>query len=200
MALLLAVLLTAPSVGLRAQEPTPAPPAASPAPTAPVARGRILGKVLAKDGKTPVVGAIVRASHLRTAEVVASAPTDRGGDFALDSIAYGYVDLTVETPEGAFVASQVVSVPPDGSLALTLVLQRNEELPQGWWSGRQPRALPGTDKPALGVATVQERGAGFFRSKKGIAILGGAGALALIALSGGGGGGETPASPSTLAP
>jgi hypothetical protein len=188
---LLAVLWTAPP-GFLAQEPAPPAPA-EPGSHAAAARGRITGKVLAKDGKTPVAGAIVRAAHLRTGEAIASAPTDAKGEFVLDAIPYGYVDLAVETSEGGFIASQVLNVPPDGRLSVTLSLTRNEELPEGWWAGRQPRAVPGTETPAVGVAAVADRGKGFLRSPKGIAILAGAGGLALLALSGGND--ESPASP-----
>jgi hypothetical protein len=186
LATLLAVLSAAPSP-LVGQEP--------PAAAAGV-RGRISGKVVGKNG-TAVAGAVVRVAHLRTGTSVRSAPTDGKGAFAVDAIPYGYVDLVVETSDGTFLASQVVNVPPDGRLNVTLALTRNEDLPQGWWAGRQPRAVPGTDVPAVGVATVQERGPGFLRSPKGIAILAGAGGLALLALAGGGGGGESPASPTS---
>lgn len=188
LATLFAVLFTA-APPVIAQEPE-SPPAATPS----VSKGRVSGHVVAKDGRTPVAGAVVRASHLRTGQAIASAPTDARGGFAMEGIPYGYVDLTVQTSEGGFVASQVLNVPPDGHLSVTLALTRNEDLPQGWWSGRAPRALPGTETPAIGVAAVQDRRASFFRGKKGIAVLAGAGALALLALSSGGG--ESPASPS----
>jgi hypothetical protein len=172
-----------------AQEPEAAPPLA-----APEARGRLGGRVLGKDARTPVTGATVRAANLRTGTSVASAPTDAKGGFAIEGLPYGYVDLVVETAEGSYTASQVLNVPPDGRLQVTLALTRTEELPQGWWSGRAPRPAEGSAAPPIGVAVVQEEGRGFFRSRKGIAVLAGAGAVALLALSGGGG--ESPASPS----
>jgi hypothetical protein len=151
--------------------------------------------VLGHDGKTPVAGAVVRVSHLRTAQTLASPPTDAHGNFALSEIPYGYLDLLVETPEGGYMASKVLNLGPEGRLSVTLVLTKNEDMPQGWWSGRQPRPLPGSETPAVGVAEVSESGGSFFRGRKGIALLAGAGVLALLALSGSSN--DTPASPSS---
>ena len=185
LAVVLAVLLTAASP-LHAQQ--------DPAPTS-EARGTLRGRVLGHDGKTPVAGAVVRVSHLRTSQTLASPPTDARGDFALAQIPYGTLDLVVEVPEGGYVASKVLNLRPEGHLSVTLVLTRNEDMPQGWWTGRQPRTLPGTETPAVGVATVREAGRSFFRGPKGIALLAGAGALAVLALSGSSN--DSPASPST---
>ena len=143
-ATLLAVLLTA--WGTPAQEPVPpapAEPATEPAPApappplppAAAAHGRIGGKVVGKDGKTPVAGAVVRLSHLRTGGMFASPPTEAKGTFELTQVPYGYVDLMVETAEGGFVGSKVLNVVPDGKQSVTLVLTRNEEMPQDWWAG-----------------------------------------------------------------
>lgn len=186
LAVALAVLLTAtpPMHAQQAEEPLPSE-----------GRGSLQGEVLAHDGKTPVVGAVVRVSHLRTAQMLAAAPTDARGHFALTGIPYGYLDLVVETPEGGFVASKVLNLGPEGRLSATLVLTKNEDMPQGWWAGRQPRTLPGSETPAVGVANVSEAGRSFFRGPKGIALLAGAGALALLALSGSSN--DTPASPSS---
>ena len=197
-ALALAVLLTA-GLPLPAQQAPPeAPPEAPPAPPVSATsegRGSLEGRVLAHDGKTPVSAAVVRVSHLRTAQTLASSPTDAHGAFALTQIPYGYLDLVVETPEGGYVASKVVNLGPEGHVSVTLVLTKNEDMPQGWWAGRQPRTLPGTETPAVGVAEVREAGRSWFRGKKGIALLAGAGALALLALSGSSN--DSPASPSS---
>jgi hypothetical protein len=155
----------------------------------------VQGRVLAHDGKTPVAGAVVRVSHLRTAQTLASSPTDAKGGFAMAGIPYGYLDLVVETPEGGYVASKVLNLGPEGRLSVTLVLTKNEDMPQGWWTGRQPRTLPGTETAAVGVANVRESGRSFLRGPKGIALLAGAGALALLALSGSSN--DSPASPSS---
>jgi len=186
LAALLAVVLTA-APALRAQqppEPGPTPPTAPVAPESAEARGSLTGRVLAHDGRKPVAGAVVRVSHLRTAQTLASAPTDARGQFELKQIPYGYLDLVVEAPEGGYVASKVLNLGPEGRLSVTLVLTRNEDMPQSWWEGRKPRTMPGSDTPAIGVANVEEGGHSIFHGKKGVALLAGAGALALLALSG----------------
>jgi hypothetical protein len=161
-------------------------------------RSRIVGKVLERDGKTPVAGAIVRADHLRTGDAFTGAPSGKDGSYALDDLPYGYVDLTVETGDGTYVADQVVNVPPSGKVAVTFALSRNEQLPQGWWTGREPRPAPAEGPPVVGVAEVKQRakGAEFWKSGKGIAILAGVGGAALLAIAAGGGD-DDPVSPST---
>jgi len=186
LAVALAVLLTA-TPPMHAQQADEPPPSEG--------RGSLQGQVLGHDGKTPVAGALVRVSHLRTAQTLSASPTDPRGHFALTGIPYGYLDVVVETPEGGFVASKVLNLGPEGRLSVTLVLTKNEDMPQGWWTGRQPRTLPGSETPAVGVANVRESGRSFFRGPKGIALLAGAGALALLALSGSSN--DTPASPSS---
>lgn len=185
-----AALLTFPSMPASAKADKNAEPAG----------GRILGKIFAVDGKTPVPGATVRAVPLQGEKAAASAPSDAKGQFELSGLAFGYFDLVVEAPGGTFIANQVVNVPPAGKLVVQFSLTPYDDKSPSWWAGREPRPLPGGGT-ATGSAEMRQspRGAEFWKSPKGIAVLAGIGGAVLlaIAVSGGGGGSSNSVSPST---
>jgi len=150
-----------------------------------------LGKIQSAEGKG-VEGARVLIYHLSTEELFSSEPTGRGGDFKLTDLPYGYFDVAVETPEGIFVADQVINLPPSGKATASLSLTEFEDA-----GSRPPREFSGSDAESIGWARVKEklRGKAFWKSTAGIAILAGVGGVALLALAAGGNDDETPASP-----
>ncbi len=165
---------------------------------APAAAGKIRARILATDGKTPIAGAVLRAYLLETGQVFESRPTTSKGECEIGGLPFGYVDLAIDTPEGTFVANQVVNVPPASTVGLSFVLTKFSDHPAAWWSGREPRAVPGSGKPAAGAAEVRPKAKGreFWTSAKGIAILaGGAGAVLLALASSGGATIVSPSSP-----
>ena len=172
-----ALAQTAPAVDKTAED--------DPAGQAVAGTGLIRGRVFMTDDKTPLEGAIVHAYHLGSQKVFASAPSDAKGRYELGSLPFGYADLFVETPDGVFVANQVVSVPPAAKLSLTFVLFTNEDKTKEWWTGREPKQIAVLDKPATGIAEIQEDlgTKSFWTSPGGIAIMAGGGALALLAIS-----------------
>lgn len=150
------------------------------------------GKIQAADGKS-VEGARVLIYHLSTEKLFTSEPASRGGDFKLSELPYGYFDVAVETPEGIYVADQVVNLPPSGKAVATLSLTPFEDS-----GARPPREFSGSETESVGWARVKEkvRGAAFWKSTTGIAILAGVGGAALLALAlSGDDGGDSPASP-----
>ncbi len=159
---------------------------------------RIEGKVLRSNGNTPMAGAIVSAFHLDTGKVYTSKPSDPSGEFEVEGLPYGYVDLSVETPEGVFVGNVVVNVPPGGSVGLRFSLtpysERPGELPDD--RSRDAAAAPG--KAVAGVAEIRTRPRGreFWKSPAGIAVIGGSGGAVLLGIAAGGGGKQA-ASPSS---
>ena len=139
----------------------------------------LTGGVNGPDG-SPLAGATVVAYHLSSERVFRSAPTDGKGQFTMTGLPYGYFDVAVETGSGLFVADVVINAAPSGKTAVKFELA----------SGAQgtPRKFPGTDIDPVGVARVNRKvGSGeFWRSPKGIGLIGGLGGVALLALASGG--------------
>jgi hypothetical protein len=146
--------------------------------------GMIRGKVFGETEKNPVEAATVHAYHLGTQKVFQSAPTDAKGRFEMTGLPFGYADMFVETPEGVFVANRVVSIPPAAKFTLTFVLSTYDEDSQEWWTGREPKQIAVLDKPATGIAHIQEDSGDrkFWTSPAGIGIMAGGGGLALLAI------------------
>lgn len=182
------LLEAAPAAFARRDAEEPAPPAGA----------EVRGKVYRSDGKTEVEGAVVSAYILETGQVVAAPPTGANGEFALTALPFGYADLYVETSEGMFAGSQVVSLSPGGKLAVSLDLSVLADKPSAWWAGREPKELPGSGKKPIGVAEVHSkvRGREFWKTPGGIATLGAIGGAVLLAIAASGSGEEN-ASPST---
>jgi hypothetical protein len=134
----------------------------------------IIGKVTQGDPKAPVVNATVVAYHLSTAQVYRSTVTLSNGKFEITGLPHGYYDLAIETPDGLFVANQVVNVPPDGKAVANLQLVPSTLAEQG------PRDFPGSDQAAAGIAEMLKK-----KKKKGIAILSGLGGAAVLGLAAG---------------
>lgn len=167
--------------------------AAPPAAFAQETGSRLSGRIL--QGGQPLAGAEVLAYHLSTEELFTSDPTGPGGQYSLEALPYGYFDLAVESADGIFVADQVFNVAPASKSVLTFNLVLFSAGEPG--SVEDRRSFPGTEDEPIGVARVEEKlkGADFWTSKRGIAILAGAGGLALLLLVGGGGSSTTDTSP-----
>jgi hypothetical protein len=162
--------------------------AAPPAVVAQETGSQISGRILLAG--EPLAGAKVLAYHLSTEELFISEPTSAGGQYIIAGLPYGYFDLAVESAEGIFVADQVFNVPPTGKSVLTFNLVPFSAGAPGTADDR--RSFPGTEDDPVGVAQVEEKmkGADFWTSKAGIAILAGAGGTILLLLVGGGGDGS----------
>ena len=148
-----------------------------------------IGKIKSAAGKS-IAGARVLVYHLSTEELFTSEPCGKGGDFKLTDLPYGYFDVAVETPEGIFVADQVINLPPSGKATASLNLTEFEDA-----GSRPPREFSGSDAESVGWARVNEklRGKAFWKSTGGIAIIAGVGGVALLALALSGGD-DSPAS------
>jgi len=149
------------------------------------AASSIIGKVTEGDPKVPVVNASVVAYHLSTAQIYRSTVTLSSGKFEITGLPHGYYDLAIETPDGLFVANQVLNVPPDGKAVANLQLVPSTLAEQG------PREFPGSDQATAGIAQMLKK-----KKKKGIAILSGLGGAAVLGLAAGDGDGKS-ASPDT---
>ena len=143
--------------------------------------GQITGKVQDGDGK-PIRDAVVVAYHVSSEVRYASATTGRNGQYKLENLPFGYFDVGVETSDGVFVADRVVNLPPSGKAELSLTIEPFQPGTQ-----MLSRNHPGSESEPGGVALLRTKAKGrdFWRSPKGIAILGAAGGAALLAIASG---------------
>ncbi len=151
--------------------------------------GRLKARLLDAEGKKPIAGAVVHAYQLEAGKMLSSGPSDSHGRCEIDGIPYGYLDISVETREGTFVANKVVNVPPAGSLVITFTLTKFGEHPPSWWSERERKQAAAREKAATGYASiaVAKKGIEFWKSPKGIAIIAGTSGAALLAVAAGAG-------------
>jgi hypothetical protein len=152
------------------------------------------GRILDATGQ-PVSGARVLAYHLSSEEVFDSGATDPKGAYDITGLPYGYFDVAVETPQGLYVADQVVNVAPSGKVTLTLNLYPYTEA-----RADDGRSFPGTEQEPVGQARVGDQGKGgsFWKSPKGYATMAAGGAALLLLVAGGDdndGGTTSPSSP-----
>ena len=197
----MAALLCATIAMVPASAQAPAAPAAPALETTPVpGKARLEGRILGSDGKTPRPGAVIRVCSLETDKQVASAVADAKGEFHVDGLNQGFVEIVVTDGEQAFAGNQVVQLSPTEHKAFELVLVSSAEAPgAAAAAGKTPRPSPCSERPPTGSAEIQPKSTSgqFLHSKKGIAIVAGTGAALLLLLASGGGSGEAPASPSS---
>ena len=148
----------------------------------PPGESRIRGKIVDVDG-APVANARILAYNLSTETIHRSEPTDKRGKFFIGDLPHGYYDVAIETADGLFVVNTVVSAEPGAKAVVELTLVPYAQVP-----AELPRAFAGAQLPSTGVAQVKRKPTGkeYWKSPKGIAIIGGSGAalLLLLALSG----------------
>lgn len=144
---------------------------------------RIAGRIQPTPGMASIQDSTVLAYHLSMEKLYSSAPIDSNGKFDLSGLPYGYYDLAVDTPQGIFAANQVINVPPGAKFAASFNL-----VPAAAGTQLASREFRGSEKPVVGVAEFERRLSGreYWSSPKGVAILAGAGGLALLALASGG--------------
>jgi len=172
-ALLLLVLLGA-LLPLRAQEPEPA--------QQPTGHTVLQGKVVDSAGKRGVEGAVVLAYHLSTERMFRSEPASSNGSYRIEGLLSGYYDLAVEGPDGLFVGSNVVNIPPGSKAVLNFTMT---PFGAATASADARQSFPGLDSPSSGTATIMRKGTkkDFWRSAKGVAILAGTGGVILLVIA-----------------
>jgi hypothetical protein len=145
---------------------------------------RIYGKIHEADGRAGRAGVIVHAYHLATGKTYSSEPSAKDGSFDIPGLPIGYFEIVVETDDGAFVGEQIVGTSPAGKALVLLRLLSYDDQPDSFWATHERREVPGSEDPASGLAALlrKKRGAEFWKSPKGVAIMVGAGTGALLLL------------------
>jgi hypothetical protein len=163
--------------------------------------GTLKGSVRGADGKGRVGGAIVHAYHVDSSTLYSSEPTASNGEYRIKNLSHGYYDLAIEIEGAVYVANTIVNMPPSGTVSITIHLTDFADLPPEMAASLRTYEFPELERPTEGVAEIDQalRGRDFWRSKKGLAILVGGGAVLLlgIALSSKESDDTLPVSPST---
>lgn len=155
---------------------------------------RIFGRIVGADGQAQVAATRVLAYHLTSGKTFRSAPVKPNGEYEIGELPFGYFDLAVQTAQGLWLTNRVVSLSPAGKAEMILALGAGGAaagLESGrTWPGEEPGAL-------IGAFEVRQapRGRDFWRTPKGVALMTGAAAVALLALATSGGDDETTATP-----
>ena len=87
-----------------------------------VERGHLVGNIFARDGKTPVAGAVVRLKNITSGAVSAADPTDAQGYFRLENLSKGIYQFGVTTPEGDFNSSELIGILANETTRISLAL------------------------------------------------------------------------------
>ncbi len=82
----------------------------------------LAGTLTSATGRTPIAGAKVFAGDRGSGRVVASAPTDARGQFAIDSLAPGSYELAVESAGGLYVVATPVALVAGAPKELQIVV------------------------------------------------------------------------------
>ena len=166
----LLLLLTIPQQAVRAQYTQPGMRGT----------GKLQGKLIDTEGRK-LRGARILAYHLSSAALYTSEPTGGDGKYRVTEMVHGYYDVAVETSDGEiYLADRVVNMPPSGSLAVILTLAAFEPT-----TAPLARKHPGSEQDPSGMAELERKPKGreFWRSPKGVAIIGGLAGVALIAIA-----------------
>jgi hypothetical protein len=135
----------------------------------------IRGKIYAADGKRTIAGVVVRAVDLNDGSEYRSEPSDGKGRFRLEGIPHGYYDIGFEAPDGLYVGSQVINVPPGGYGVVAVRL--------GVVATDDGSTFPEAERQGVAVLERKLNVREFWRSPKGIAIIAAVGGSALLGLA-----------------
>ena len=143
---------------------------------------KIQGKITDNREKGGVAEATVIAYHLSTKAFFYSEASNPKGEYRILGLPAGYYELAVRTSEGLFVGSSIVNVAPSRMALANFTVVPFDTATPG--DGIEERVFPGSEGTVTGAAKVDKKKTKreFWRSPKGIAILGGAGTVALFAI------------------
>ena len=108
---------------------------------------RLSGRVLAENGSDARAGVVVALVDTKAEKVFRSAPTDARGAFRVDAPAAGRYALLVETPEGAFLASDGLDLAAGKNKPVALALKPAK----GRQTAPPAEAPPATPPPTAGL-------------------------------------------------
>ncbi|MBM3311359.1 MAG: carboxypeptidase regulatory-like domain-containing protein [Candidatus Aminicenantes bacterium] len=93
-------------------------------------RGNLVGTVIDRDGKTPVVGAVIKLRNVTSGSVYESPPTDAKGFFRLDGIGKGIYQYGITASQGDFNSSELVGIIANETTKISVTLSLYESAVQ----------------------------------------------------------------------
>jgi hypothetical protein len=85
-------------------------------------RGHLIGTIFDRDGKTPIVGAVVRMKNITSGAVLASSPTDGQGFFRMENLSKGIYQFGITTAQGDFNSNELVGILANETTKISLAL------------------------------------------------------------------------------
>lgn len=92
----------------------------------PSERGHLVGTIFSQDGKTPIVGAVVRLKNISTGSATVAAPTDAQGYFRLENLSKGIYQFGISSAQGDFNSNELVGILANETTKISLALNPYE--------------------------------------------------------------------------
>jgi hypothetical protein len=87
-----------------------------------VERGHLVGTIFTQDGKTPIVGGVVRLKNISSGAVSAAEPTDAQGNFRMENLSKGIYQFGITTAEGDFNSNELIGILANETTKIALSL------------------------------------------------------------------------------
>jgi len=75
-----------------------------------IERGNLLGYIFDRDGKTPIMGAIIKVRNITSSAIYESQPTDNQGLFKIEGLSKGIYTFGITTELGDFNSNELVGI------------------------------------------------------------------------------------------
>ncbi len=89
-------------------------------------RGHLVGTIFAQDGKTPMVGAVVRLKNISSGAISAAEPTDGQGHFRMENLTKGIYQFGITTAQGDFNSNELIGILANETTRISLALNPYE--------------------------------------------------------------------------
>jgi len=89
-------------------------------------RGHLVGMIFTQDGKTPMVGAVVRLKNISSGAISAAEPTDGQGHFRMENLSKGIYQFGITTAQGDFNSNELIGILANETTRISLALNPYE--------------------------------------------------------------------------
>jgi hypothetical protein len=87
-----------------------------------IERGNLLGYIFDRDGKTPVMGAVIKVRNITSGAIYESQPTDKQGLFKIDGLSKGIYTFGITTELGDFNSNELVGILANETTKVSIAL------------------------------------------------------------------------------